>query len=460
MEMNKIKISERILWTFGIVLTSLFSFIISIPKASAISEEAEKYLLNLHEVVNYIENDYVDAPLEKKIYVGAIQGALQSLGDPHSRFLDVEEFAELQDETKGSFGGIGVEVSFQENAFVIISPIEGTPAWKAGLLPQDRIVEINGKSTKSVSLNDSIGMMRGEVGSSVTMKIERKGLKEPFVVNLVRELIKIQNIRSYYLESEKTGYIKLVQFMGRENTKKEFISIVDKLIAEGANKLVIDLRMNPGGLLDLAIDLADLFLAPNLDIVSVKGRGGVLVRNYKSEKTGKKYLDIPIAVLVNNGSASASEILAGALKDNKRGKIVGTQSFGKGSVQSIFPLSNGTGVAITIQKYYTPSGVSIHGKGITPDLVVNPVSANEDERYHLEKILKKNLLKPFLESHSDYNNETIQDFQKLLKSENLIVSEPVVKLFLFNEMRQGQPVSKPNLDLDLQLKEAVKLISK
>lgn len=458
MEMNKIKISERLVW--GAITGCLVAlvFFVSTDKVKAISTDGEKYLQILHEVVSYIENDYVDPQEEKKIYTGAIQGALQSLGDPHTRFLDTDEFGELQNETKGSFGGIGVEISFQENAFIIVAPIEGTPAWKAGLQPQDKIIEINGKSTKSVSLSESIAMMRGEVGSSISMKIERKGIKDPFVVNLVRELIQIRYVRSHYLPETETGYIKLVQFMGKETTTKEFVSAVKTMMDSGAKKLVIDLRMNPGGLLDLAIDLADLFLPPDAEIVSVKGRGGVLVKSYKADKKEKKFLDIPIAILVNGGSASASEILAGALKDNKRAVVVGTQSFGKGSVQSIFPLSGGTGVAITIQKYYTPSGISIHGKGITPDYIVNPTSASEDEKYALEKLFKKNLIRPFLETHSELNDIALSDFAAILKKENLTISDSVTRIFLFNEMRAGSSNAKPRLDLDTQLSEAIRVL--
>ncbi|MDF3819453.1 S41 family peptidase [Leptospira sp. 96542] len=454
------KQKERIFWiliTTTLTIVSVFSFS---ERVSAISADGEKYLQILHEVISYVENDFVDPPDEKKIYVGAIQGALHSLGDPHTRFLDVDEFTELQNETKGSFGGIGVEVSFYENAFIIVAPIEGTPAWRAGLLPQDKIIEINGKSTKSVSLAESISMMRGEVGSSLSMKVERKGIKDPFVVNLVREQIKIKYVRSSYIEEEKTGYIKLVQFMGKENTAKEFSETVQSLVNSGAEKLVIDLRMNPGGLLDLAIDLAAMFLPTNSEIVSVKGRGGILVKSFKAENKSKKYLDIPIAILVNGGSASASEILAGALKDNNRAKIVGTQSFGKGSVQSILPLSAGTGVAITIQKYYTPSGISIHGKGITPDVVVNPVVASDDEKFGLEKLYKKNRIKPFLESHSEFNQTAINDFKVILEEEKIQISDTVVKLFLFNEMRVGAAYQKPNLDLDVQLTQAIRSLEK
>lgn len=458
MEMNKIKFSERFLW-LGVTLSLLgLVFILSIEKVKAISSDGEKYLQILHEVVSYIENDFVEPQEEKKIYIGAIQGALQSLGDPYSRFIDVEEAKELENETKGSFGGIGVELNYQENSFVIIAPIEGTPAWRAGLLPQDKIVEINGKKVKSLSQAEAFSMMRGDVGTSLSMKIERKGIKDPFLVNLVRELIKIRFLRSFYLPEKETGYIKLVQFMGKDTTGKELALAVKNLREAGAKKLVIDLRMNPGGLLDLAIEIADLFLPANLEIVSVKGRGGELIKSFKSEAKDQKYLDIPLAILVNGGSASASEILAGALKDHKRALIVGTQSFGKGSVQSIIPLSFGAKVAITIQKYYTPSGVSIHGKGITPDHVINPVAASEDEKYVLEKLFKKNLIRPFLESHGEYNEAAVSDFKELLKKENLKISDSVIKIFLFNEMRMGSAHTKPRLDLDIQLSEAIDLL--
>ncbi|TGL58229.1 S41 family peptidase [Leptospira ognonensis] len=454
------KMKERILW-FTLVFF-LFTFIVFSPteKAKAISAEGEAYLQVLHEVVAYIENDFVEPAEDKKVYIGAIQGALQSLGDPHTRFLDKDEYQELQNETKGTFGGIGVEVSFQEGAFVIIAPLEGTPAWKAGLLPQDRITEIDGKVVKNVSLSDSINMMRGEVGSSISLKIERKGIKDPFSVNLIRELIKIQYIRSAYLPESNTGYIKLAQFMGRESTGKEFANQLQKLVDAGAKHIVVDLRMNPGGLVDLAVELADLFLPSNMEILSVRGRGGVLVKTFRSDKSGPKFIDIPVAILVNGGSASASEILAGALQDNGRAKVVGTQSFGKGSVQSIFPLSHKTGVAITIQKYFTPSGKSIHGKGITPDAVVQAINATDDERYAFDKLQKKTKLRSFFTEHSEYNETAVKDFQELLNQEKLSVSEPVIRLYLFNELRSTNVASKPNVDLDLQLKEAISLLTK
>ncbi len=444
---------ERLLWLVACILLLVAFVFKPETKAFAISLEAEKYLQNLHEAISFVQNDFVDPIDEKKLYTGAIQGTLQSLGDPHTRFLDREEFNELQNETKGSFGGIGVEVTYIDQAFVIVSPIEGTPAWKAGLLPQDRIIEINQKSTKFLSLSDSINMMRGEIGSSLSMKIERKGLKEPFIVNLVRELIKIQYLKGFYFPGSSTSYIKLAQFMGRDTTTKEFTELLDSHIKLGAKHLVLDLRMNPGGLLDLAIQLSDLFLPENLEIVSVKGKNGILVRSFKSSGQSKKY-KLPVAILLNSGSASASEILAGALQDNKRAIVLGNQSFGKGSVQSIFPLSHGTGIAVTIQKYYTPSGKSIHGKGITPDKVVNSLIASDDDNLALTKLQKKNKLRPFLSAQTKFDETTVSDFKNLLKEENLTVDDAILRTFLYSELRSVNPA--PNVELDLPLKEAIK----
>jgi len=424
--------------------------------AKALSLEAEKYLQNLHEAIAFLQIEFVDPIEERKLYQGAIQGTLQSLGDPHTRFLDREEFQELQNDTKGSFGGIGVEVTYQDNAFVIVSPMEGTPAWKAGLLPQDRIVEISGKSTRTMNLSDSINMMRGEVGTSLSMKIERKGIKDAFNVNLVRELIRIQYLKSHYFSDSNTAYIKLVQFMGKDSTTKEFRDLLDSLLARGAKNLVLDLRMNPGGLLDLATSLSELFLKEGQEIVSVKGKGGVLVKSYKAGSKASVYPSLPIAILLNSGSASASEILAGALQDHGRAKVVGTQSFGKGSVQSIFPLSHNTGIAVTIQKYYTPSGKSIHGKGITPDVVVPIQVGSDDDNFTIAKLQKKNKLRPFFQENTAFNEDSVNAFRNLLEQEKLQMPEPTIKMFLYQEMRV--PNAPPNPEFDPTLKEGLRIL--
>ncbi|TGK28925.1 S41 family peptidase [Leptospira gomenensis] len=452
------KNKERLVW-IGIV--SFLSFALILPNGSVkgISKTGESYLQIFHEVLSFIQTDYVESVDDEKLYQGAIRGLIASLGDPHSRFMDKDDFSQLQEETRGSFGGLGMEVSFADGAIVVISPIEDTPAMKAGILPQDRIVEIDGKKTGDLSLSDSIKLMRGKVGTSVTIKLERKNQKEPMTLTLVREMIKIRYVRSSFLEKEKLGYIKLNQFMGKDSTLSEFKKELAALKEKGAEGLIVDLRMNPGGLLDLAIALSDLFLKPDLDIVSVRGRGGELVRVFRSTSSGDKAIQIPMVVLINEGSASASEIFAGAIQDHGRGKILGTVSFGKGSVQNIYPLSHNTGIALTIQKYYTPSGKSIHGKGIQPDVLVKSVEPTEDDRFYIRKMAEKKMLEAFVAKNPVYSEANFQLFEKYLSEKGMKLSSDVAR-FLYKS-RSNKEGQSPLLDLDLdpQMKKAIELLS-
>jgi len=424
----------------------------------ALSEEAYKYLHIMHEITAYLETDYVERVDEAELYKGAIRGILASLKDPHTRFLSKEEFSELQSETKGSFGGLGIEVVFQDGKIVIVSPIDDTPASRAGIQPQDRIIEINGISTKDMTLNEAIALMRGEVGSGITLRIERAGVK-PFTVDLVRERIKIQYVKSEYFPRENIGYIRLLQFMGKETTGLEFQEIVSKFIKQGANGLILDLRNNPGGLLDLSVQIAELFLDPGMEVVSVRGRGDRLVRSYQADRTAGRFREIPLVILINNGSASASEILAGALKDHKRATLVGTQSFGKGSVQNIYSLPYDTGVAITIQKYYTPSGTTIHGKGIEPNIVVESIQPNSEDRFYIEKMNRENLLKTFLEKNPDYSPKKAEEFLLLLRKKKNYLTPEIAKFLYYNESMAGKKRDLINLEFDPQLSKAIELLA-
>lgn len=429
------------------------------PKAKALSQDAEEYLQILHEIVSYLETDYVEKVNEADLYKGAIQGILSSLKDPHSRFLNKEEFKELQSETRGSFGGLGIEVIFQDGKILIVSPIDDTPASRAGLLPEDKIIEINGNKTQSMNLNDAISLMRGEVGSGVSLMIERKNVK-PFSVDLVREMIKIQYIKKELLKDDKIGYIRLLQFMGKDTTGKEFYQAIKDLTNQGAQSLVIDLRNNPGGLLDLAVQLSEIFLEKGKEVVSVRGRDGVMIRSYKSSTGLGKFLDLPVVILMNNGSASASEILAGALKDHKRAKLVGTKSFGKGSVQNIYNLPHNTGVALTIQKYYTPSGVSIHGKGIEPDVLIEPVGPKDDDKFYFEKLSKLNLLKTFTKENPVYSKKNADLFYQKLQKEKILLSEELSHFLYYSESMIGKKAPLIQLEFDPQLKAAIDLLNK
>ena len=451
------KNKERIFWvSLTLVLGSFI--LLPIERAFAISREAEKYLQIFHEVSTLIEADFVESVEDKNIFLGAIKGMIGSLGDPHTRFMEEEDFKQLQEETRGSFGGVGIEVTQQDGALVVITPIDDTPAQRAGMLPQDRIIEINGLSTDKMGIPEAIKVMRGAAGTPVTLKIKRKTQKDPISFTLNRELIKIQFLKSAFIEKEKVGYIRLSQFMGRETTAGEFKKIVRDFQEKKAAGIVVDLRSNPGGLLDLSIDLSDLFLPEGKDIVSVKGRGEKLIRVYKSTTSQDKILDTPMVVLLNNGSASASEIFAGAMQDNKRGTILGNQSFGKGSVQNIYPLSHKTGIALTIQKYYTPSGVSIHKKGITPDLVINQLIPDEDEKTNLDKLMKANIIANFVSENPGYNDKNSTNFIDQLNKKGFKLRPEIAKYILKREYSLGLPTPVYDREFDLQLNKAIDLL--
>jgi carboxyl-terminal processing protease len=308
----------------------------------------------------------VDEVAPKDIIYNAIKGTLRGL-DPHSSFLDPEMYREMQVETSGSFGGLGIEITLRDDVLTVVAPIEGTPAYRAGIQPGDRILKIEGLSTKDMQLSDAVKRMRGKPGSKITISIVREGWNEPKDFLITREQIRVQSVRANQLEPG-IEYIKLRQF--QEQTANDLETSLDKYVKEGKIQgLVLDLRNNPGGLLTSAVEVTEKFLESGKLVVYTEGR--VRNQNMRFSSNAKRvFTDFPIVVLVNQGSASASEIVAGALQDWGRAVVIGTQSFGKGSVQTIIPLSDGSGLRLTTAKYFTPKGRSIHGKGITPDIIV------------------------------------------------------------------------------------------
>jgi carboxyl-terminal processing protease len=317
------------------------------------------------EVLSIVQNQYVDETQPKDLIYSAIKGTLRGL-DPHSSFLDPESYREMQVETSGSFGGLGIEITLRDDILTVVSPIDGTPAHRAGLLAGDRIVKIDGLSTKDMQLADAVKKMRGKPGTKVTISVVREGWTEPKDFDIQREQIRVQSVRSQDLGGG-IEYVKLRQF--QEQTAHDLDQTLEKFDKGGMKALVLDLRNNPGGLLTSAVEVTEKFIEDGKLVVYTEGR----VRNQNmrfSAHAKKAYSAIPMVVLVNQGSASASEIVAGALQDYGRAIVVGTQTFGKGSVQTIIPLSDGSGLRLTTAKYFTPKGRSIHGKGITPDIVV------------------------------------------------------------------------------------------
>ena len=319
------------------------------------------------EVLERIKQEYVDEIDQADVMDSAINGVLQSL-DPYSAYMSPELFKSMQTESKGEFGGLGIEIGMEAGVVKVIAPIGDTPAEKAGIKAGDYIVRINNIQVQGKSLMEAVKLMRGPVGTSIELTVRRKGSRKPLTFNIVRKIIEVKSVESKILGNKNNiGYIKLKSF--NENSDTQLIKDIKKY--EKEKKLIgyiIDLRNNPGGLLTQAISITDFFLDDG-EIVSTKGRRISETRKFFA-RTGDGINGKPVIVLINNGSASASEILAGALKDHKRAIILGENSYGKGSVQSIIPLQNGGGIRITISKYYLPSGKSISEVGVLPDIIV------------------------------------------------------------------------------------------
>ncbi len=341
------------------------------------------------EVLEKIRTEYVDDVNQSKIMDSAINGVLQSL-DPYSAYMSPEIFKEMQTDTRGEFGGLGIEIGMEAGLVKVISPIDDTPAAKAGIKAGDYIVKIGGEQVQGKSLMEAVKLMRGPVGSSIKLTIRRKEIKKPLEFVIKRKIIEVKSVNSNILGKNKNlGYIRLKSF--NENSDKQFLEIVKKYEKNSKIKgYILDLRNNPGGLLNQAINITDFFLDDG-QIVSTKGRKVSETRKFFAKK-GDEIKGKPIIVIINNGSASASEIFAGALKDHKRAIILGEASYGKGSVQSIIPLGNGGGIRLTISKYYLPSGNSISEVGVTPDIFVeekgNDFKINSEKDNQLNYALK------------------------------------------------------------------------
>ena len=332
------------------------------------------------EVLENIKKDYVDDVNQSEMMDSAINGVLQSL-DPYSAYMSPELFKEMQTDTSGEFGGLGIEIGMEAGVVKVISPIDDTPAQQAGIKAGDYIVKIGKEQVQGKSLMEAVKLMRGPVGTSIDLTIRRKNVKKPLEFKITRKIIEIQSVSSNIISDEKNiGYIRLKSF--NENSDSQFLKSVKKFEKNSKIKgYVIDLRNNPGGLLTQAINITDFFLDDG-EIVSTKGRKISETRKFFARK-GDEIKGKPIVVLINNGSASASEIFAGALKDHKRAIILGENSYGKGSVQSIIPLRNGGGMRLTISKYYLPSGKSISEVGVTPDILVE--EADNEFKINTEK---------------------------------------------------------------------------
>lgn len=330
------------------------------------NDELYKQVELFSDTMAIIQKEYVDDTKPKDLIYGSLKGMLSSL-DPHSQFMDPETYNELKVDTEGKFGGLGIEITIKDGLLTVITPIEDTPAWKAGIKAGDRIIKINDLLTREITIIDAVKKMRGPPGEAVNLTILRDSESKLLDFKITRAIIKIKAIKQARILEDGIGYIRLSEF--RENTLQEFNSALSILSKQGMSALIIDLRNNPGGLLDVAVKVSGRFIQPNKMIVYTKGRRKDQNMEFLSEASNG-ILDLPLVILINGGSASGSEIVAGALQDYKRAIIIGTKSFGKGSVQTVIPLGDGSALRLTTSHYFTPSGKIIHGKGVTPDILV------------------------------------------------------------------------------------------
>lgn len=395
----------------------LFCIIIALSvtgSTASKNKETYEYLDLFGQIFDRVRSQYVDNVTDEELIEKAIDGMLTGL-DPHSGYMDEEVWEEMQMDTQGKFGGLGIEITMEEGFVKVISPIEDPPAYKAGVLAGDFIIQIEDAPVFGLTLSEAVELMRGEKGDPITITISREGV-EPFEVNIIRDIIKIQSVK--YEIFDNVGYLRITSFT--EQTESGLIKYIKKIKEELDNKqigFVLDLRSNPGGLLKQSVKVSDIFLEQG-EIVSTRGRNKEDILRYRAKK-GDRINGQPLIVLINGGSASASEIVAGALQDHKRAIIVGTKSFGKGSVQTIIPFKKSgnnkstTGIRLTTARYYTPSGESIQGKGIMPDIIIEQgtFESKEFKRYS-EADLKDSLDNEDNENKNDENSDTDEETEE------------------------------------------------
>ena len=440
-ESNMIKINKKKFFlAVSVVLAATLSMLLTVVFLGneLVQAKTNSYeeLRTFSQALELIKSEYVEEPEAEEIIHGAIRGMLTSL-DAHSSFMSKRAYKEMNLDIRGEFEGVGIQISIRDSQLMIIAPIEDTPADRAGLAAGDKIMKIDDAWTKDMTIDEAVDGMRGRRGTKVRLLIQREGWAAPKEFPIIRGVIKVKSVKSRMLEGD-IGYIKITQFQGK--TSPEMEKAFRKLSAQGMKKLVLDLRNNPGGILDASVDISSMFLPKDKLVVYLQGRDKARRKDYLS--TGQMFFkDEPVVILVNAGSASASEIVAGALQDSKRALIVGTQSFGKGSVQTVFPLEGGVGMRLTTAKYYTPRGRSIRNVGITPDIMVKlPTVKDPKEGDSVHVVVREKDLKRHLK------NDTIKGKKKKKKKKGAA-----------EETFRMEVIPKDDKD-DVQLQKAISLL--
>jgi carboxyl-terminal processing protease len=450
--MQRRRRSLTLFLAFFAILALLFSGGNGVQRVDAVGKDAAyENLQTFTNILAIVQKNYVEDVTTEQLVEGAINGMLTSL-DPHSAYLTPELYKELQVDTKGSFGGLGIEITVRNGILTVVSPIEDTPAYRAGVKPGDQLIKIDGDFTKDMTLVEAVKKMRGPKGSKVVLSIKREHLNSLLDVALVREVIKIQSVKSKWLE-KGYGYVRLTQF--QERSANDVERALEGWTREGAIEgIVLDLRNDPGGLLTQAVKVSDLFLDGGL-IVYTDGRLENQKQKYFARRPGS-YTDFPMVVLVNGGTASASEIVAGALQDHKRAVILGTTTFGKGSVQTILPLDDNSALRLTTARYYTPSGRSIQATGIVPDIVMDNVPmarVGDGSKRHSGGLREANLPRHFENKKSGGAPAEVKDPAAEPESE----PEELPETDSDAGIKEGEPGKDPQLDHAIELLKSWKV---
>lgn len=431
---------------------SCSSYVVSQETTPSEQEMQDDQVLKLFsmfsEVFTRIQKEYVGNLENKELFYGAIQGMLNSL-DSYSQFYDPEKYEKFQTRNRGTFGGLGIFIGIRQNRLTVISPIEDTPAYKAGILAGDYISKIEDKSTVNMSIDEAVDLLRGKPGTKVTITIVREGVEEPFEVTITRDIIKSQSVK-HAIIYDNIGYVRISQFL--KNTGEFVDKAFEEFERNSIKGIILDLRNNPGGLLSSAVEVASDFLEPEKLVVYTKGRKGREDFRVERESAQKRY---PLVVLVNQGSASGSEIVAGAIKDHKRGVIMGAHTFGKASVQKVYKLSDGSAVKLTIAHYYTPNGTNIHRVGVQPDIELPQFTHAEKEMFNRLRMSEK--LDDFLKETDDNvlqkleeaeNNRNYQESNLLTKYQDLINQLEEDEIVLSNDLIKYAIASKTKSKTD------------
>lgn len=455
---------ERLVWlgvTAALVITLLVVIVPAAAFGQSNSSEQDRLLDMFEQVFRFVQNNYVDEVEAQQLIEGALEGMFDSLDDPHSAYLSMEEMRDLSDTTQGEFGGVGMYISKQsvpedsrEPAYVeVISPIESTPADRAGLRSGDLIIAIEGETTEDLSIDEVVAELRGSPGSEVEITI-RRGESRSFDVSLTREIIEVPTVR-HAMIPENIGYIRIIQFT--PYTDDRVRESVKEFENEGYESLIIDLRRNPGGLLPAVVDTADLFLSDGL-VVGTRGRSPGENQRFTADNGVDVPREMPVVVLIDEGSASASEILAGALKDRDRAYLIGETTYGKGSVQQVRRITTG-GFRLTMSRYYTPSGDYIDKKGIEPDLVVKDPELSDEDLDSLARMQEEGLVEEFVSEHPSPTASQISSFIERLREQDITLSERRIRKLVRDEVHQVNDVTRVyDLEFDIVLQRAVDML--